>query len=187
MVVNGAGPRRAAAATREALSRVRADAVVSFGFCGALDPLLAVGDVFVATEVEGGGERFPAAMPHPPGPHASGLVASRTRVASTAAEKSTLRATGASVVEMEAAGVARESRRSAVPFYCVRAVTDLAGEDFALDLNAAMREDGHFDTMILLKLALRRPGSALPELFRLRGRCRVAAKKLGEFFVHCRF
>ena len=48
-----------------------------------------------------------------------------------------------------------------LPFYCVRAVTDLADESLANDFNRALRPDGHFDTISILSLelcAIRRSG-----------------------------
>jgi adenosylhomocysteine nucleosidase len=187
MVANGAGAARAAAATAEALGRVRPDAVVSYGFCGALDPALGVGDVFVATSVEAGEKHFRAAVPGVKRPFASGTLLTSDRVAATAAEKAALRAGGASAVEMEASGVAECTSKSNLPFFCVRSVTDLYDESFTLDLNLALRPDGHFDTMFLLRGVFVRPVAAAPELVRLWRRCRVAALKLGDFIADCRF
>jgi nucleoside phosphorylase len=187
MVANGAGAATAAAATAEALGRVRPDAVVSYGFCGALDPGLGAGDVFVATSVESNGKRFPAAVPAAGRPFASGTLITAGRVVSSAAEKAALYAVGASAVEMEAAGVAECAAHARLPFYCVRSVTDLSDESFTLDLNAALRPDGHFDTMFLLRGVFTKPAAAAPELLRLWRRCRIAALKLGEFVADCRF
>jgi hypothetical protein len=74
-----------------------------------------------------------------------------------------------------------------LPFYCVRVVTDLAGETMANDFNAALRADGHFDTMVVLRGALRRPLARVPELCRLRQRSVRAARVLGVFFANCRY
>jgi hypothetical protein len=91
------------------------------------------------------------------------------------------------VVEMEAAGVAARAQARGLPFYCIRVVTDLAGETMANDFNAALRADGHFDTMVILREALRRPLARLPELCRLRQRSVRAARVLGDFFANCRY
>ncbi len=183
MVANGAGAGRAANAVAAACEAARPDAVVSFGFCGALDPALRAGEVFVATAVN----EFPAARPAHCPPHASGALATIERVAGTLKEKAALRESGAAAVDMEAAGVAREARRLGLPFFCVRSVTDLAYEAFTVDFNSVIRPDGHFDTMYLLRRAVLQPVSVLPELLRLRGRCGVAARNLGEFIAGCRF
>ncbi len=183
MVANGAGAGRAAKAAAAACYAVRPDAVVSFGFCGALDPALRPGEIFVATAVDG----FPAAQPAASGPHASGVLVTIERVAGTVEEKAALRQAGAAAVDMEAAGVAGEAERLGLPFFCVRSVTDLAYEAFTIDFNSVIRPDGHFDTMYLLRRAVLQPVSVLPELLRLRGRCGVAARNLGEFIAGCRF
>ena len=93
-----------------------------------------------------------------------------------------MRAGGASAVEMEAGGVAERARARGVPFYCVRVVTDLADEDMANNFNQALRPDGHFATMSILRGALRNPLVRLPELLRLRNRCVRAAGSTGRFY-----
>src|SRR5262249_29763018 len=117
----------------------------------------------------------------------SAPICSVDHVVRTAEEKAQLRSTGAAAVEMEAAGIASRAHFHNLPFYCVRSVTDLAGETLANDFNAALRADGHFDTMNILGKAFRHPGVRLPELLRLRARCTRAARSLGDFFADCRF
>ena len=187
MAANGAGAERAARATEAGLVKAAPEAVVSLGFCGALDPALAVGDIFAGTEVRSASGRIEAQKPDCPRRFTSGPLLTHHRIAATAAEKSRLWTTGVSAVEMEAAGVGERALAWGVPFFCIRAVTDLAGESFALDFNSALRADGHFDTMHILRALLRRPSVSLPELVRLRNRCRQAAFNLGEFIADSRF
>ena len=187
LVANGVGARRAASAVDAAAETFQPDAVISTGFCGALDPDLALADVVVATSVAAADLRYPALPVSTAPPHRAGVVCSIDRVAQTAEEKRCLRAGGAIAVEMEAAGVAARAQARGLPFYCVRVVTDLAGETMANDFNAALRADGHFDTMVILREALRRPLARLPELCRLRQRSVRAARVLGDFFADCRF
>jgi len=177
-IANGAGADRAFAAV---LVAPKSSAICNIGFCGALDETLRVGDVFVATEVRNGKRSWPALVPDDTPDAPTGAVASIDHIAQTAAEKSNLRATGASIVEMEAAGVARASEDLDLPFYCIRAVSDLAREDFAIDFNAALGADGRFSTIRLimqLKLA---------ELIRLKQRTDLASKKLGDFLAASTF
>lgn len=185
MVANGAGAERAARAVDVAAAAGRISSVVNIGFCGALDRALGVGDIFVASRIQG--SETPLATPFSPRPYRKGVLASINRVARTEEEKRTLAGAGASAVEMEAAGVAARARAYALPLYCVRSVTDLAQENLANDLNAALRPDGHFDTFCLLKNAMKRPAVLLPELIRLRNRSAEASRKLGEFVADCRF
>jgi adenosylhomocysteine nucleosidase len=187
LVANGAGSRRAAAAVDTALAEFPAEAILSTGFCGALEPDLGIADIVVADAVQTAERRFPALPVSSPRPHRRGIVTSIDHVARTQAEKNSLRASGGTVVEMEAAAVASHAASRGIPFYCIRVISDLATEDMANDFNAALREDGHFDTIDLLIGALRSPLIRVPELVRLRQRCIRAARTLGDFIADCRF
>lgn len=191
LVANGAGAARAGRAAELAWANCppdgRLEAIVSMGFCGALDPALNIGDIFVASAVQSEDRRFDLRLPETAAPYASGLLASIGRVAQTAAEKASLRATGASAVEMEAGGVARFAAAQVIPMFSIRSVTDTAGQDFTVDFNKALLSDGHFGTIKLLTSAIRNPGKAFPELFRLRRSCLIATRTLGEFIAGCRF
>ena len=197
LVANGVGWKRAAAAVDAAAGGFRPDAVVSMGFCGALDERLEIADVVVATSIVA--QAFLPVSPTYTGKNACatatgknacaivGPICSIDHVAATAAEKRALRDSGAIAVEMEAAGVAQRAEALQLPFYCVKAVTDLAGESMANDFNSALRSDGHFDTISVFKGTLRHPTIRIPELIRLRKRCARAARELGEFLADCRF
>ncbi|MGA2273665.1 MAG: hypothetical protein ABSH00_08920 [Bryobacteraceae bacterium] len=187
LVADGAGPARAAAAVDRAAAAFLPDAIVCTGFCGALEDKLDVASVVVATEVMGANGRFSALAPAASLPHRRGVVLTIDHVVQLAAEKRSLRQTGSTAVDMEAAAVAGCSAALGLPFYCIKAVTDLAGEDLANDLSAALRADGHFDTMKVLGGTLARPLVRLPELLRLRCRSARAACALGDFFANCRF
>ncbi|HEY9140622.1 MAG TPA: hypothetical protein VIN93_07000 [Bryobacteraceae bacterium] len=187
LVANGAGPAIAAATVDRAAAAFRPEAIISTGFCGALEEKLDVASVVVATEVLGTNGRFSAHAPAASPPHHLGVVLTIDHVAQSAAEKRSLRQTGAVAVDMEAAAVAECSVALGLPFCCIKTVTDLAGEDLANDLNAALRSDGHFDTIGILGSIFCRPLVRLPELLRLRRRSVRAARALGDFFADCRF
>jgi nucleoside phosphorylase len=183
-IANGAGAERAFAAV---VLAGEVSAVCSIGFCGALDEDLRAGDIFVATEIRNGARRWEANPPVLPVQSVCGAVASVDHVAGTVAEKRNLRAGGASVVEMEAAGAAAAAEDMGLPFYCVRVVSDLAAEDFANDFNAALTADGTFSVARLAIGALSSPGKRFGELLRLKQRTAMASKKLGEFLANCAF
>jgi adenosylhomocysteine nucleosidase len=187
LAANGAGAARAAAAVEAAHAAGGLDLICSMGFCGALEDDMRIGDIFVAEQVQADGVEFPAAKPATERPHHTGIIASIDHVAQTVDEKAALRRRGASAVEMEAAGAAAKAAGYGLPFYCVRSVTDLAGESFQLDLNSALRSNGKFATMQLIAASCRRPLSLLPELLRLGRRSYTAARTLGEFLADCRF
>jgi adenosylhomocysteine nucleosidase len=180
-VTNGPGPRRAS----EGMNRVgqQIDAIVSAGLCGAVDPQLRIGTILVATEING----EPVVRPQCRGDYHVGPVASADRVIGTVAERRLLASKGIRGVDMESAAVLEKARALGVPFYCVRAVSDTADEDWTLDLNAARDTDGTFRVGRILAQAARRPVKIVPELLRLRRNAGIAARRLGEFFADCDF
>jgi nucleoside phosphorylase len=190
LAANGAGPRLAAAvleAARSEMSEGSMEAVVSTGFCGGLDPSMKIGDIFVANCIEVGGKVAAVRVPRSGRNYASGTLVSMDRVAQTAEEKRDLRRSGASAVEMEAAGVLPRVREWGVPLYCIRSVTDLADESFTIDFNAVRDSGGRFSTPRILAAAVRRPFTVGRELIELRNRCAIAARSLGEFIADCSF
>jgi hypothetical protein len=94
--------------------------LVSAGFAGALDETYRVGDVIEASEVvdeEGG--RWPTAGAR------SGRVLTTTRLVGEPSEKRRLgERFGAAAVDMESAHVVRFCAERAIPFCCVRAISD---------------------------------------------------------------
>jgi adenosylhomocysteine nucleosidase len=186
MVANGPGTKLAGDAVEFALYEARPDAVLSIGFCGAVDPALKPGDIVVATEVAGGAAVWKALPPAVSGRNFhSGRVVTLDRVAGLK-EKQAL-AGSAAAVEMEAAAVAERAARLGVPFYSIRAVMDGAGQDFFLDFNKLRDPGGRFSRTLILKAALAQPRRAVPELIRLDRQGRLAARALGEFIADCRF
>ncbi len=184
LAANGPGPKLAAQAVDAVRARTQVDGLVSIGFCGALDPALSPCDIFVATEVLGvGAASLPTASPRP---YKRGKLLSTDRVASTVAEKSELRKSGADAVEMEAAAVAERAEHWNVPFYAIRVVTDTARESFPLDFNRLRDPEGRFDRVKIIAAALRNPGS-FPALLKLDRRCKAAAQTLGDFIADTRF
>jgi len=186
LVANGAGPKQAAMAV-DAASVFRPDALVSVGFCGAVAPELAPADLLVASQVVGEDDVYPAKPVASQTPHKLGVVRTLDHIAESSMEKAYWYKTGAAAVDMEASAVARSAQDRRLPFYCIKVVTDLAGETLENDLNSALRADGHFDTIKVLGSTLRRPLVRVPELIRLRSRSARAAQVLGEFLADCRF
>ncbi len=178
LVANGPGPRLAVKALDQ---RLEVNGMISTGFCGALDPALRVGDIVVS-----GSGTCPAVGDG--STPIRGDIVSSDRVAVTAAEKEVLRArTGAIAVEMEAAGLAHQANLWGVPFYCIRAVSDIAAEDLPLDFNQYRDGEGRFCRTRIALAALARPFAAIPPLLRLNRNCQLAADALGEFFANCQF
>jgi nucleoside phosphorylase len=188
LAANGAGRVHAARAVHAACQRLAVRAVVSTGWCGGLAPELRVSQVVVADRVLS--VEPPAAyqvrLPDGAG-FVSGDVVTVDRFVQTAAEKRKLfLSTGAIAVEMEAAGAAEEAQKRGLPFFCVRVVSDEAGESFEMDFNRSRLADGRFSIPRVLAQA----GVSVTrwkELLNLRSRDRLASETLGEFFAGCRF
>jgi adenosylhomocysteine nucleosidase len=161
-------------------NRTQVSGIISTGFCGALDPALRIGDIVIdsaATEPRQWRNWLQAT---------AGQILCSDRVAVTSAEKLALHAeTGAAAVEMEAAAVARIAKKWSVPFYSIRAVSDVALEDMPLDFNLYRDGSGRFSRSRIARAAMARPFTTIPALLRLNRHCQIAAESLGDFFANC--
>lgn len=189
MAADGGGAVAAAGVVRTACEREKVEAVVSTGWCGALDPGWRCGEIVVATQVEAerGRERYACEAPRTSRAFRSGGLVTVERVAGTVAEKARLREAGAVAVDLEAAHVAGEAARRGLKFSCVRVVLDEAEESFGLDFEAARGENGRLSRMKILRAAVSRPAQGVSEVARWARRSRRAARALGEFLAECSF
>ena len=196
LAANGAGPKLAMRAVEVAIRAITSaelsssalEAVVSTGFCGALDPALREGQVIVAKEVLdwANKERYDCVEVTGGAEAIAGLVVSQDRIAADREEKLSLRNdAGGVAVEMEAAGVAARVKRAGLPFCCIKVVLDRAEESFTIDWNRMRDREGKIARGKIMVHALRRP-NLLPDLFRLKRRSEEAARVLGEFLVSSR-
>ena len=181
LVANGPGPKLARRAA-EAAPR-EAGAIVSTGLCGGLKPGLRIGDIFAADSVNGA----PVSLPKSGRTFHTGPLLSQDRVARTAAEKRVLHERGFDAVEMESAALDAFAREQGLPFFCVRAISDCAGESFRLDFNRCRDGEGRFQPGKILAQAARKPIQGAAELWRLRRNAARAAEELGVFFADCGF
>ena len=169
------------------LSSSKLEAVVSTGYCGALDADLRESQIVVATNVLDleTGATFACAPVSSDNQFASGLIVSQDRVAIDSAEKQQLLTHNALAVEMESAGVAARAKSAGLPFFCIKVVSDRAAEPFGLDFNRMRTPEGRIRRGKISLHAVTHP-KLIPELLRLRRRTRDAAKALGDFLVSCR-
>src|SRR5260370_11310388 len=91
LAANGMGAQRAAAAVDAALQCFGAEAIVSTGFCGALEPDFEIADVIVGTAVSAGWHAVPALCPDREARHRPGGRCSLHHVCQPAAEERQLR------------------------------------------------------------------------------------------------
>lgn len=181
-VADGPGPGLAEGAARRAVEMIyekgeAVSAVMSVGYCGALRSGLALGAVVSAVEV-GDGERVWDAIPVEG--MATGNVLSVDRFLGRPADKKAWGGKGFSVVEMEAAGVARVASEFGIAFRAVKVVTDLADEEFAMDFNLYRDTAGRFDRKKIAMAGLRHPIKYGPDLYRMATRGPRASETLGE-------
>jgi len=189
LAADGPGPVLAARAAEHAAAHAQIDRVVSTGLCGALDPALQPGDVFIATEVVAldSGKTFAAAPAATVRPHHTGVLASLDRVVGIKREKQDLFNHGAQAVEMEAAGVAGWAQAHGRPFHCIRAVSDSADEDLPIDFNRVRGPSGRFECWKVIPETMHRPFRAIPGLFQLARRSALCAQAIGESLADCQF
>jgi purine-nucleoside phosphorylase len=175
MVANGPGEALVFDALKD---KKNVDAMISTGLCGALDPALRVGDIVVP----------PGVVLETQAEYVRGAVHSIDHVAVTSLEKRTLRnATGAIAVDMEAAAVERKAAEWDLPFLCIRAVSDRAGDTLPLDFNRYRNARGDFSRTRIAMAAMARPFTVMPQLIEFDRNCRRAADALGDFLADCRF
>jgi adenosylhomocysteine nucleosidase len=190
-----------AAATQSARSLVEAgaQALVSFGMAGGLDPALAPGTVFFPSEVvsadgvvlttdESWREQLGAkvaagtgAGAHVPGASRllmSGRLLTTPKAVGTRADKARLfEQTGAAAVDMESLAIAEVARSQGLPFIAIRVIVDGASDTLPPLVTAAADEEGHLQIGRLLGALARQPGE-LPALIRLGQRYRAANRSL---------
>lgn len=156
--------------------------VVSAGFSGALHESLRVGDLVLATEVmREAGDRWPAS----PFPESAGLVCQRgvlltsPRFITVPDEKRALaQCHGALAVDMESAVAAELCHHHAIPFACLRVISDDVHTPLTVHLDKIVA-NGRVSPWPLAKKLIRSPGFAV-ELWRLGKQTRFAAQRLAE-------
>ena len=139
VVCGGMGMLRVTLAVRAALDG-GATSLVSVGLAGGCDPAQSTGSVIEAAEVVDAlsGERFA-------GLGGSGTLVTTHTIASVQEKQRLFASYGASVVDMEAATVARLAGLRGLPFRAVKAVSD--AHDFELvSLARFASPHGHFRT-----------------------------------------
>jgi adenosylhomocysteine nucleosidase len=171
----GAGVNAATLAFAEIEKSGPVDAVISTGWAGALCEQLAPGQVCdVSCVIDARtGERFLSAVP----PSDCWLVTS-SRVADVH-EKLRLASTyQASLVDMEAAGVARLAQMRGIPFYCVKGISD-GYNDQLPDFNRFITANGQFQLGRFVVFSILRPWQ-WPALIRMGENSKKAARGIAE-------
>ena len=173
----------AAAATRS-FAAIRAaagelDAVVSYGWAGALSCGVKPPQVHVVTEVVDArtGERFATHMPKLGGGAPLRMV-TLDHVAAQSEKRPLAERYQAVLVDMEAATVGRLARAHGLPFLCLRGVSDGYTDELP-DFNRHIGADGQLNTLGFAVHALLRPATWSP-LMQLGRNSREAAEALSR-------
>jgi adenosylhomocysteine nucleosidase len=196
LVQTGMGRMRAEPATRSLLEMYDVDAVISFGFGGALRDDLDAGDLVLASALYAVGESFPAE----PIAEASsvddrlrtqagqlledagvawttGAFVTMTKLVTDSEEKRKLgEAYRAAIVDMESSWIAHIASRKTVPFVALRAVSDTLQEGI-LPFEHLMTSSGTWKWRETVTFFLRRPGR-VKGLFHLAANARRARRCL---------
>ncbi len=151
------------------------DAVVTYGWAGALSCGVKPPDVFTVSEVIDSrtGERFLTASPQSSAPL---RLVTLDHVARAEEKRALAERYQAVLVDMEAATIARLARAHSIPFYCVKAISD-AYTDVLPDFNRFLDHSGQLRLASFVTHALLRPRYWGP-LARLGRNSRVAARHL---------
>ncbi len=179
-IVQGPGVRVAAGGGRAALLEQRltaalegAEAVISIGIGGALDPALNVGDVVIGAEVLQQRGRWDADLAWAarlarrlPGARLGPVYGSDEMVLG-ALDKASLRGKGGAVlVDMESHVAARLASARRLPLAVLRVVSDTAGVSLPAAVLAGLKPDGGMNLLGVLG-ALARDPRQLPALMRV--------------------
>lgn len=172
ILITGIGRKNAENAVRESLKTFSPHWMLTCGFAGGLNPVLATGNVIAATEDAILGARLLGA-----GAKRAKFVCA-ARIATTIKEKQELRrTTGADAVEMESEAIHAVCREHGIPCATVRVISDTANENLPLDFNQLARPDLSLDYGKLAWAIARSPGK-IGALLRLQKNCRLAAGQL---------
>jgi adenosylhomocysteine nucleosidase len=186
LAVGGMGRHLAALAARR-LVQAGADALLSFGFAGGLDPALNAGAVVCPAEIidESGArlatsaewrKQLCAASPLRRPVAAGPLLTCAAPIDSVADKALAFRETGAVAVDMESFGVAEVAAEFGLPFLALRVVVDTAADTLPQSVLAATRE-GSLSMRRLLGGLASAPLELLA-LIRLAQRYRAATRSL---------
>ncbi len=160
-VAIGGGGEGGAGAAAERLLAGGAEALVSFGLAGGLDPALRPGAILVPEAVLVAGRVWPvdAVLARRLGAPIAGKILGGGAIVATAAEKRRLHAaTGAAAVDLESGAVAAAATRAGRPFAVLRAICDPAERDLPPAALAALGAGGAIAVSHLLGSLLSRPG-----------------------------
>jgi len=189
ILVVGIGRQNAEKSVRKFLAEAAGalpELVFTCGFAGGLNPDLKIGDiVFESPEPSTSNPQLLTRLTAAGAKPAKFFCADR--IATTVAEKNTLRAeTGADAVEMESAAIHAVCRERGIPCATVRVISDTADEDLPLDFNALAKPDKSLDFGKLFLAIAKSPGK-IGALMQLQKKTSFAARQLSAVLAKITF
>ncbi|QXE90713.1 nucleoside phosphorylase [Geomonas subterranea] len=193
LIESGMGPAQAAAATRALIRHAEPDAIINFGFGGAVLPGLEVGELVLAERVFRLDQGALSELPLPDPALATLLQEHCAKVglqlrrggyitASGIRNKAEMASrlggsTALPLLEMETAAVLEQAQGAGIPLVAIRGVSDAADEELGFSIEEFC--DGNLN-LVPWRVAWtisKRPW-LIPQLIRLSGNCRRAGKRL---------
>ncbi len=176
LVAIGGGTPTGARHAAERLIAQGAEALVSFGLAGGLDPALPPGTIVIPRAVLVDGVRHPT-TPLLASPTRDLILQTPTVLATTAEKRAAFAATSAAAVDLESGAVAQAAAAHALPFAVLRAICDPAGRDLPPAALAALDSAGTIGLLRVLASLARHP-TQLPALLRLAADAAAARRAL---------
>jgi adenosylhomocysteine nucleosidase len=146
-----------------------AQALISFGLAGGLDPALRPGALAIPRIVVTDGrehEAGPTLLARLRGPTIERLFGGSAIAAHPADKHRLWRDTGSAAIDLESGAVARAASAAGIPFAVLRAVCDPAGRRLPQAAMAALDQAGAIAGLRIARSVLRRPGQ-IPGLIAL--------------------
>ncbi|WP_224984974.1 phosphorylase family protein [Geomonas agri] len=193
LIESGMGPAQAAAATRALIRHANPDAILNFGFGGAVLAGLEVGELVLADRVFHLDQGTLRELPQPDAPLVSlvqdycakvGLqvrrggfitacgIRNKTEMASRLGGSTPL-----PLLEMETAAVLEQAQAAGIPLVAIRGVSDAADEELGFAIEEFCDADLHLTPWRVAWTIAKRP-LLIPQLIRLAGNSRRAGKRL---------
>jgi adenosylhomocysteine nucleosidase len=185
-VLAGGGTPDGAAEAAGELVRQGAQALVSFGFAGGLDPTLQAGALVIPASVLAGGISYAADLALAGrfgGCTGHCLLAGTEIAADTATKRLLFAATRAHAIDLESGAVACIAQAHGLPFVALRAISDPADRDLPPAALIALDRDGGIALIRVVRSILHQP-SQLPALLQLAATAARARRTLVRVARH---
>lgn len=166
------------------LAKSGARGIISFGTAGGISPVLAAGDVIVASAVMTARDRFDTHVPWSQAllaanshAHYAPVFGVEAPVLSVLEKEALWSATGVAAVDVESRVAAEVARHHNLPYAVLRVIIDPAHRAIPLSALAGVQEDGTVSALSVFRSLLRRPED-LGGIIRLAGDSRKANRSL---------